>query len=54
MIDDCIDNLSGFKGIRICYPQPWNAGYVGVRAGWPAIARMWGKPVALQSIGLDT
>ena len=24
MIDDCIDNLINFGGVRICYAQPWN------------------------------
>lgn len=24
MIDDCVDNLINFGGVRICYSQPWN------------------------------
>ena len=24
MIDDCINNLINFGGVRICYAQPWN------------------------------
>lgn len=24
MIDDCVDNLINFSGVRICYAQPWN------------------------------
>ena len=24
MIDDCVDNLVNFEGVRICYAQPWN------------------------------
>lgn len=24
MIDDCVDNLINFGGVRICYEQPWN------------------------------
>lgn len=24
MIDDCVDNLINFGGVRICYTQPWN------------------------------
>lgn len=29
LIDDCIDNLDDFEGIRICYKKPWNANYTG-------------------------
>lgn len=29
MIDDCIDNLIDFNGVRICYAQPWNQHYGG-------------------------
>lgn len=29
MIDDCIDNLINFSGVRICYAQPWNKDYGG-------------------------
>lgn len=25
MIDDCVDNLKDFNGLRICYAHPWNA-----------------------------
>lgn len=28
MIDDCTDNLKQFNGIRICYAQPWNKGWI--------------------------
>lgn len=29
MIDDCIDNLMDFSGVRICYTQPWNKNFDG-------------------------
>ena len=29
MIDDCVDNLIDFNGVRICYAQPWNKDYGG-------------------------
>lgn len=29
LIDDCIDNLELFDGVRICYSQPWNKDYQG-------------------------
>ena len=29
MIDDCIDNLVNFEGVRVCYAQPWNKDYEG-------------------------
>lgn len=30
MIDDCVDNLIDFNGVRICYAQPWNEDYSGI------------------------
>lgn len=27
MIDDCVDNLINFGGVRICYAQPWNKNF---------------------------
>lgn len=27
MIDDCVDNLENFDGVRICYAQPWNENF---------------------------
>ena len=27
MVDDCIDNLINFGGVRICYAQPWNKNF---------------------------
>lgn len=27
MIDDCVDNLTNFEGVRICYTQPWNQNF---------------------------
>ena len=29
MIDDCVDNLFKFNGVKICYSQPWNQEYCG-------------------------
>lgn len=29
MIDDCVDNLYNFNGVRICYTQPWNQDFNG-------------------------
>ena len=29
MIDDCVDNLDNFSGVRICYTQPWNNEWSG-------------------------
>lgn len=29
MIDDCVDNLVDFSGVRICYAQPWNKDWSG-------------------------
>lgn len=30
MIDDCVDNLVNFNGVRICYAQPWNEKYIDI------------------------
>ena len=30
MIDDCVENLVQFNGVRICYTQPWNEKYIDV------------------------
>lgn len=29
MIDDSLDNLYSFTGVKICYAQPWNKNYEG-------------------------
>lgn len=41
MIDDCIDNLDNFNGLRICFAQPWNREYRGSRScSWEAIDKI--------------
>lgn len=30
MIDDCVENLVQFNGVRICYTQPWNEKYIDI------------------------
>lgn len=41
MIDDCIDNLNNFNGLRICFAQPWNREYRGSRScSWEAIDKI--------------
>lgn len=32
LVDDCLDNANGFEGDFICYDQPWNRQYAGLRA----------------------
>lgn len=41
MIDDCINNLDNFNGLRICFAQPWNREYRGLRSySWEAIDKI--------------
>lgn len=41
MIDDCIGNLMNFKRIKICFAQPWNREYRGMRScSWNAICSL--------------
>lgn len=41
MIDDCVDNLNNFNGLRICFAQPWNREYRGSRScSWEAIDKI--------------
>lgn len=41
MIDDCVDNLDSFNGLRICFAQPWNREYRGLRScSWNAIDKI--------------
>lgn len=41
MIDDCVDNLDSFNGLRICFAQPWNREYRGSRScSWNAIDKI--------------
>lgn len=41
MIDDCVDNLDSFNGLRICFAQPWNREYRGSRScSWEAINKI--------------
>lgn len=38
MVDDCVDNLVNFNGLRICYAQPWNKFWWGFRDdSWDSI-----------------
>ena len=41
MIDDCINNLDNFNGLRICFAQPWNKEYRGSRScSWETINKI--------------
>lgn len=31
LLDDCIDNLEGGEYVAICYSQPWNENYTGLK-----------------------
>lgn len=41
MIDDCVDNLNSFNRTRICFAQPWNRKWRGLRSySWEAIDKI--------------
>ena len=44
MIDDYVNNLTSFSGEKICFSQPWNRNYQGIRSrSWSVINSLINK-----------